>query len=339
MPIVAISDIYEGVPWADYLALMTIEKSEFVKAGIMASTPELAGIVSRGGRLFDMPYWEDLPHDADANSRSKPVTDDTTDITPDKATTEKDIAHVDYRAQSWATASVVKYPAGSDPANHIMDKRVDWWIKENQRILLMKLQGIFATTLASTHENDISVDTAAAVDADSLVSSSAIQDTRFLLGDRYSELAGMIMHSVVYKRLENLNLITFIPTSDQLKTQIPTYHGIRVFVDDGMTVTAVADTFHYDTYLFGMGAIGFAMVPFEAEDSAVALWYDPKKGTGSGQLDIITRQQSIMHPRGVKWVGTVAADYPSDAELILGASWTKVYPDKLIKICRLVTNG
>ena len=339
MPVVAISDIYEGRPWADYLSLMTIEKSLFVQAGIMAQTPELAAVVARGGREFDMPFWEDLPHDVDANSRSKPATDDTTDITPDKATTGTDVAHTDYRTQSWATASVVKYPAGVDPANYIMDKRVDWWVKENQRILLLKLRGIFATALASTHENDISVDTAAGVTSAALISSAAIQDTRFLLGDRYDELAGIIMHSTVYKRLENLNLITFVPTSDQLATQIPTYHGIRVFVDDGMTVTAVADTFHYDTYLFGMGAVAFTMIPFTGEDNQVALWYDPLKGTGSGSLDIITRQQSIMHPRGVSWVDTIAGDYPTDAELLDGASWAKVYPDKLIKITRLVTNG
>jgi hypothetical protein len=336
----AVADIYEPDIWNQYFVESTYEKSALIKSGMASPDPELNDLVnSSGGRVFDMPFWDALGHDTGTVDRSKVATDDDTAITPDGATTSKEIAMLDYRTQAWNTANVVKYVAGSDPVAVFMSKYVDWWTREQQRILKKKLDGIFATALASTHVSDVAVEAISGQSAATLIGTGTIQDARFLLGDQYSNLVAMICHSVVYKRLENLNLITVVPSSDQLSAPISYYFGMQVIVDDDMPVVAGStDGFKYTTYLFANGSVGF-------ENKGLAegntdLYYDPRAAQGAGATTLITRQQFVMHPRGLAFDSTaVAGLYPSDAELADGDNWSKVFGNKGIGIVKLVTNG
>jgi hypothetical protein len=65
-----------------------------------------------------------------------------------------------------------------------------------------------------------------------------------------------IMHSATEAALRKLDLIDFIPDS-QGETQIKTFQGRRVIVDDGCPSRAgTTDGLVYTTYLFGSGAFG-----------------------------------------------------------------------------------
>jgi len=336
----AITNIVEPAIWSKYFLEMTTEKSLLVQSGIAGTSPEIEAAALQGGRTVNMPFWDDLPHDTGSTTRSKVVTDTDDAIAPAGVTADSDIAVKHFRAQDFQVAPIVKYVTGDDPAKMVLERYAKWWVKEEQRLLLKTLTGCFAdSTVASALQNSIAVEDYVS-GADQLISSTAIEDTRFKLGDAYEKLTAIIMHSVPFKRLRNLNLVDFIPASEQNASPIATYNGMRVLVDDGMTVTAGSTSGNkYYTYLFGQGAIARQDIPLESGDPNIELWREPKKGTGAGQLDLISRRYFILHPRGIKYVGSLSGVVsPSDSDLE-SDNWTQVYLTKNIRIARLVTNG
>jgi hypothetical protein len=334
----AIANIYEPEIWSRYFLEMTTEKSLLVSSGIAGTDPAISSAAGQGGRLVEMPFWDDLSHDTGTTDRSKVATDDDTALTPHGLTTAKDIAVKHFRTQSFSVGNIVQYVAGDDPAQVVLSRFSAWWTKEEQRLLLKTLAGVFAdSTIATALSNDIAVETAT-TDAGNLIGSSAIEDTRFLLGDAYEKFTAIIMHSVQFKRLRQLDLIDFEAVSGQNPT-IPTYMGLRVIVDDGMTNVAGSTSGRkYHAFLFGSGAIARQDIPLSGGDTALELYRQPLKGTGAGQSDIITRRYFLLHPRGIAWTGSAAGVSPSDAELAAD-NWTLAYMAKNIRIARLITNG
>lgn len=333
----AITNIYEPSVASAYLLEQTTEKSLLVQSGIAAADPTVSAAALQGGRNFEMPFWDDLAHDTGTTTRSKVATDDDTAITPVGVTTDYDIAHKHFRTQAWRAASVVKHIAGADPLQVFVDRYVDWWVREEQRLLLKSLYGCFQdATVKANLANDIAGEVTT-TDAAKLIGSDAILDTRFKLGDAYEKLTAMIMHSVPYKRLVKLGLIDFVPTQDQ-SMSIPSYMGIRVIVDDTMTTVAGSTSgYKYYTYLFGAGAIARVDLPLGVDDPAFEVYRNPTLGTGSGSVEVITRKYFVMHPRGIKFTATPSVS-PSDAELIAD-NWDQVYLTKNIRIALLITNG
>jgi hypothetical protein len=75
------------------------------------------------------------------------------------------------------------------------------------------------------------------------------------------------------------------------------------------------------------------------EDPAFEVHREPAQGTGMGSTTVYTRRGFIMHPRGIKYGGSLTvAGGPSDADLAAD-NWTQVYQTKNIRIARLITNG
>jgi hypothetical protein len=286
-----------------------------------------------------MPFWDDLPHDLGTSTRSKVATDDDTSITPAGLTTGEDIAVKLFRTQSFSVANIVKYAAGSDPAQIVLDRFSNWWIREEQRLLLKSLYGCFQdATVKAALCSDIAGETTT-TDAAKLIGSDSIETARFLLGDAYDKFTGIVMHSVPFKRLRMLDLIDWTPESQQNPT-IPSYMGLRVLVDDNMTTVAGSTSgYKYYTYLFGQGAIARADIPLAGGDPNIEVYRQPLKGTGAGQTDIITRRYMLLHPRGISYTGSVSGvTGPSDSDLIAD-NWTQAFLTKNIRIALLITNG
>ncbi|CAI3212891.1 putative phage coat protein (fragment) [Clostridium neonatale] len=99
----------------------------------------------------------------------------------------------------------------------------------------------------------------------------------------------------------------------------------RVIIDDSCPTSAG----EYTTYLFGEGAIGLgnggAPVPTETDRDSLA-----------GDDILINRKHYILHPRGVKWIGSAAGSSPTNAELATGTNWSRVYEDKAIRMVKFV---
>jgi len=55
---------------------------------------------------------------------------------------------------------------------------------------------------------------------------------------------------------------------------------------------------------------------------------------------LINRRRYILHPRGVKFTSaSVAGDSPTNAELEMGANWTRVFENKNVRIVAVTHNN
>ena len=310
-----ISDVIVPAVFNPYVIQRTAELSALSQAGIISNNPELDRLAMAGGKLINMPYWNDLTGDDE-------VLSDSGALTPEKITAGQDIAALFMRGKAWSANDLAKALSGSDPMKAIGDLVSDYWARRRQALLFSMLKGVFAsTTMAAEQELDVS---ALVGDLATLTGNTFI-DAMTLLGDAAGKITAVGMHSGSYASLQKQNLIDFIPDSQGV-VSIPTYMGKRVIVDDGCPVAAGV----YTTYLFGEGAIGLgngsAPVPTETDRDSLA-----------GDDILINRQHFVLHPRGVKFnSASVVGSSPTNAEVEAAANWTRVYEKKNTRIIKFV---
>lgn len=324
-----LADIIEPSVFAPYSLQRTTELSRLYQSGLVAGSPEFDALASGEGRTFNMPYFEDLDGESEGLSQ-------TDALTPAKMSTSQDIAVKHFRGKAWASNRLTKKVIGSpDPMRLVADLVAGFWTRDMQKsILLPSLTGVFTTALASSHVRDVAIEDGTAAAEANLIGSSQIIRSAGLLGDHWDEITAMAMHSVPFQRLQELNLIETVRLEDQGIT-VNRFLGREVIVDDGMPVAAGSTSgYKYTTYLFGAGAfaLGNGMVD---DDEAIEIDRDSLAGDDY----LISRRHFILHPRGVAFTGSPAAETPTTAELQTGSNWAKRYDDKKIKIIKLVTNG
>ncbi len=326
-----ISNVIVPSVFTPYTIEQTLERSLLWKSGILSRDPQIdEGIgadARNGGRTINMPYWQDL-------TGQSQILSDSGALTPKRNGASQDVACVHYRGDAWSTNDLAGELAGDDPMKAIADKVADYWAKDMQLTLTYLLKGLFAASgaLNSTHVNDVSIEDGDAAAADNLFSDDAFLDTAYLLGDRQDEFKTMVVHSVIAKKMQKLDLIDYIQPSNSA-VQIPTYRGRLVVVDDATLVVDGTTSGHrYYSFVFGPGALGYGeKAPKHATET--------DRDILAGDDVLVNRKHFVLHPRGVKWVGSPAGVSPTNAELATVANWTKVYQDKAIRIAALVTNG
>lgn len=319
MAVTKLADMIVPTEWNDYIELRTTEKSELFSSGIIADMTAEVG-AQLEAPVVNMPFFNDLDS---SDAHGEQGLDDTNDLTVDNISTGLDVAVKVMRGKAFGATDLAGDLSGADPLTAIQNRFADWWVRRYQKVLLSVLKGALGSASMATNVNDISGGTgdAAKFDASSFI------DSIFLLGDAAGGLSAMAVHSQTLKRMVKLEMIDFIVDS-VTKLQIPTYMGKRVIVDDTMPVTGTGADKVFTTYLFGPGAIGYASkspkVPVETDRDSLKLM---------GQEWIVNRKQWVLHPRGVKWVGTAAlASGPSNAELATPGNWQRVYDPKLIRL-------
>jgi hypothetical protein len=307
-----LADMIVPTEFNKYVELLTTEKSRLFQSGIIT---DLTSVIDAQieGKTVNMPFFNDLD-----TSDAEVVINDTTDLTVSGITTGQDVAVKLLRAKAFGSTDLAGDLAGADPIDAIANRFAEWWNRRFQAALLSTLSGAMGAASMAANVNDISALTGGAeyFDADSFV------DAVFKLGDEAGGLTAVAVHSQTLKSMVKADLIDFVPDS-QGKLTVPTYLGKTVLVDDGMPVSGGV----YTTYIFGNGAIGYGAkapkVPVEVERQALK---------GMGQEYIVHRRQWVMHPRGVKWVGTAAGPTPTNGELATATNWTRVYEQKLVRI-------
>lgn len=314
MPITRIADVIVPQVFNPYVIQRTAELSALSQAGIISNNPELDALASAGGKLINMPFWNDL-------TGNDEVLSDTGALTPQKITAGQDVAALFMRGQAWSTNDLAKSLSGSDPMAAIGDLVAAYWARRRQALMFSQLKGVFASATMASNLLDVS----ALAGALATMTGNSFIDALTLLGDAAGKITAVGMHSAVYASLQKQNLIVYIPNSQGV-VDIPTYMGKRVIVDDGCPTTAGV----YSTYLFGEGAIGLgngsAPVPTETDRDSLA-----------GDDILINRQHFVLHPRGIKFNNaSVAGPSPSNTEAENAANWTKVYETKNIRIIKFV---
>lgn len=340
MALVQVANVIVPSVFTPYTQQLTEEKARMIQAGVMVRDAAIDGLLSGGGLTFNVPSWKDLANDTENVS-----TDDAlggSDSTPKGHSAVSEVAVRLNRNQSWSSSDLAGDLAGSDPMASIGSRVSYYWARRLQAAFVATITGVFADNDAapsgSEHvQYDMTNDVSGSSFQDGVTNftTEAFLDACLTMGDSMEDLAAVMVHSVVYNRMQKNNLIDFIPDSNGV-VSIPTFLGRRVVVDDGMPKS----TNVYDTWLFGFGAVRLGV---GTPNVATEVEREPKAGTGGGQEILYSRVQWCIHPVGVKFaVSSPASGGPSNAtssgNLAHAASWQRVFPErKMIKIARLKT--
>ncbi len=298
-----IADVIVPEVFNPYVIERTSELSALEQSGIIVNNPELDKLATSGGRIINMPYWEDLDGDDE-------VLSDTTPLTPDKITANKDAAVLLMRGKAWTANDLAKALSGDDPMRAIGDLVAAYWARRRQATLLSTLKGVFASESMADNTHTI----------EGGFTAETFIDASYKLGDAEEKLTAIAVHSTTFASLRKQDLIEFIKDSDN--RPIATYMGKRVIVDDGMPVNGDVFT----SYIFGAGAFGLgngvAPVPTETDRDSL-----------QGDDILINRQHFLLHPRGVKFTDAeVVGSSPTNAELATADNWNRVYEPKNVRI-------
>lgn len=306
MPKTTVADVIVPEVFNPYVVEKTTELSALYQSGIVASSDELNSLALSGGRLINMPYWNDLDGEDE-------VLSDINALDVERITSGQDIAVLLMRGKAWSVNDLAKALSGDDPMQVIGQLVAGYWARRMQAAILSILEGVFAAPSMAPNVYNTDV----RIDSDNMILASQC------LGDAKSKLTGYLMHSAVEADLARQDLIDFTKDSTG-SIEIPTYFGKPVIVDDGCPVANGV----YTTYIFGQGAIGYgegaAPVPTETTRDAL-----------SGDDILINRRHFILHPRGVRWLDQVVADRsPTNAELANPANWLRVYDAKNVRMVK-----
>lgn len=304
-----LTDVVVPELFSEYVLQETKEKSELINSGAIENNPQLDALVNGGGTTLTMPKWNDLTGESQ-------VFTENSDIETAKISTHKEIATLLLRAKGWSSHDLAAALAGDDPMRRIAERVASWWIRDEKRIVMSILKGVFSSADMADHVLDITGET------DPKVSAKAILDAKQLMGDAADDLTLIYMHSAVYTELQKQQLITFVEPSEA-KVKIPTYLGYNVICDDSAPVElGEGDTKDkFTTYLLSRGCIqrgigtpaGF--VPTETFRNAA-----------KSIDELFTRQAKVLHPKGMSWNAAAASlenETPSNTELADGANWKR----------------
>lgn len=342
MAITAVSDVVVPSIFTPYVQQLTERKNRLISAGVLVRDAAIDNLLAGGGLTFNVPSWKDLADDTE--NVSTDTTYDyagTNNSAPKNTGTSTEVAVRLSRNQSWSAANLAASLAGSDPMASIADRVANYWAHRLQAAFVATITGIFADNAAapggSEHtQNDMTNNISGSSFTDGVTnfSAEAFIDAAVTMGDSMEEVTVLMVHSVVYARMQKNNLIDFIPDSQGV-VNIPTFLGRRVVVDDTMPVTSNV----YDSWLFGPGAVrlGVGTPPHATE-----MEREPNAGNGGGQDILYNRVEWCIHPIGNRYDGTAANGGPTNAatsnNLAHAGSWKRVFPErKQIRIARLIT--
>lgn len=341
---VRVADVVVPELFTAYTQNLTEEKSRIIRSGVLVRNPTIDAFLAGGGLTFNLPQFRDLDNDAERVSTDTTVPFASADAAlaagearppnPNKIGTLQESAVRLNRNNSWASTALAATLAGADPMNAIAERVADYWVRRLQALFLATWKGVCADNTAND-SGDYTLDISGVAFTDGVTnfSAEAFIDTTSLMGDSMEDLTGIMVHSVVYNRMQKNNLIDFIPDSEG-RIRIPTFLGREVLVDDGMPRTGSV----YESWLFGSGATQFGDTAPTAAPATEVQWI-PGGGNGGGMEVLWNRKQWCIHPTGHAFVmGSVPNGGPANSDLDDATSWDRVYPErKQIKFARLIT--
>lgn len=313
-------------------------KTALLSSGAMVNDALIASRIADGSNMYTVPFYDTID--------GTPVNlDGATDITAAETSGGSQSGIVYGRAIGWTARDFVSTLSGNDPMGHIASSVARFWQKQDQKTLIGILGAIFGITGDAEwtkHSVDLGSTTATAAPIEATTINDVMTDT---LGDNKSAYSLVIMHSAVAKTLENLQVLEFWKYTDsnglQRPTNLASYNGLTVFVDDGVPTTAgdgdASDLTEYTTYILGAGAIRFA--PARLSSPAAEVSRDPAKY--GGQETLYTRIRQTIHPNGFSFTAPSSSwtESPTDTQLFASANWSIKFNAKAIPIARVITNG
>lgn len=335
MATVQIANIYNPLVFNAAVQEQQLQLNRFIQSGVAVVDPMLTAMANTGGNIGELPFYKPLGTEEPNYSTDNPATLST----PANITSDKMVYRLAAQNKSWSVMDLARELALEDPVAAITGRIGKYWATNNEKRIIQSVRGVIADNKANDSADmlfDISVAAGGTVTDANKVDANAIIDTVQTMGDHGELLAAIAMHSIVYRRLQKLNLIDFIPDA-RGEINIPVYQGKRVIVDDSLTgITYDTSKVYYDTVLFGAGQFvlgdGQPVVPSEIERN-------PDAGNGGGEWQIYSRRSDIIHPLGFKFLSaSVAGQSATQAELAAAANWDRVYNRKNVALAVLRSN-
>lgn len=327
-----IADVIVPSEFTDYVTQNTMEASALVQSGILARNGVIEDQLTAGADSFTVPFWNDLADD-EANIAGD---DPAETATPYKLTSGKQVVRKSFLHNSWSAMNLASEMSGDDAIDRIQERAAAYWTRQTQRRLIASLNGVLADNVAND-SGDMVLDITAETTLNGF-SAEAVIDCAGTMGDQMGSVAGIAMHSDIYRKALKSDLVEFVP--DSQGRNFATFRGMAVVVDDLLPkalFNADPDP-DYDVYtsvLFTPGAIGWGLTsPRIAEGTEIE--NKPSAGNGGGQQVLHSRVNLAVHPSGFQWLeGTVVDESPTIAELALAANWNRVVERKAAGIAFL----
>lgn len=316
-----------------------------IQSGAVAQDAEIARIISGGGDIYTVPFWNPLSADGEN-------LDGQTDITTTEVTGGSMTGCVYGRGHAFLSRDFTAELSGADPQTHIAQSVAKWMQGRRQAAMISTLKGVFGVTGGATTENgkfnanhtlDLSSATATAY---TMAATDGMTAAQKALGDGKNKFGLALMHSIVATNLEKLQLLNFWTYTDAngmtRKSNIADWNGLIVVVDDEMPNAVVGgegdnkDLIKYETYLLAEGALRYAPGPVE-----VPVEVDRNALTNGGQTSLVVRDRWTLHPNGLSFVkpGSGYTNSATNAQLETAACWTTAYKAKTLPFARIITNG
>lgn len=331
-----LSDIIDVIVYQDLPAVNSPEKTAFFDSGIVLRNAVLDSLATAAGKTAELPFWNDIDPTVGPNlsSDDPAVFAAAAKVTQGEQLSRKAFLNKGLSATDLATELAM----GPRAMEHIRARMDTYWMRQWQRRLIASSNGVLADNIAANSGDmvkNIASESIAGQSATTKFNRDAFTDAVYTMGDAADKLRAIAVHSRIMAQMVKNDDIVYIPDSMGQLT-IPTYMGLRVIVDDGLTVTAgTTDGFKYTSVIFGEGAFGYGegtpIVPVEVQR-------DESAGNGAGVETLWTRKTWILHPFGFKNTGTPAATSFSLTELAAATTWERVVDRKNVPMAFLVTN-
>lgn len=295
-----------------YVIHRTNELSAFIQSGIIVGNTELDALASAGGKLINMPFWEDLTGDDE-------VLVDGGALTPAGIRAEKDVAVLLQRGKAWKSTDLQAALSGDDPMGAIGDLVAAFWARKRQQTVLKELEGVFK------NEEDMAGNIYKYTTFTKENAAQEILTAAYKLGDAQTKITGIVCNSA---DALNIDLQNMASNNAQYFSDFTTKDraaGRSVLVDDSIPKGTI--------YLFGQGAIGLGM-------GSLPVMTETDRDSLAGVDFLVNRQAFLLHPRGIRWTNaSVAGDSPTNEELANASNWERVYDAKDIRIVKMMANA
>lgn len=330
-----LSDIIDVTVFQDLPAVNSPEKTAFWESGIINNSALLNQLAGSAGKTAELPFWNDL----DATSEVNYSDDTENSATPVKIAQGEQISRKAFVNKGWKEADLASELAlGGDALTQVRNRVDTYFTRQWQRRLIASTNGVLADNVANDSGDmliNVASESIAGQTAATKFSRNNFTSAIYTLGDMATMIKAIGVHSAIMKQMVDADDIDFIPDSEG-KLTIPTYLGVRVIVDDSLTVTAgTTDGFKYTSVLFGENAFGYGTatpkVPVEVNREAA-------EGNGGGTEALWVRKTWLIHPFGFQHTGTPAGESFTLAEMAGAGVWDRVVERKNIPLGFLITN-
>lgn len=318
----------------NYIIDQSTLKTALWQSGIVVGSPDLAArATSAGGIYVDIPVNNtDLVIDAAVQHQD----DTANDIVPLALTSHTQRACIVKDAQAWKSSYFAEQITTNKAGNVVADVVGKYWARTYQKDLLDSLTGIVLDNTAanSSDMQEVIYDDIASPLAANKPSTSAFVDARGTMGDAWSDLGAIAMHSATRRALMKLEPNSFIPASET-NIGFDLYNGMVILEDDAMPVTTGTNSDEYTSYIFGPGAFHYGAASGLKNE---AIDINELGGVGAGDETLITRRTYFMHPNQFEATSTSASAPLTVARKKLAACWSRLGQRKNVKIAVLRHN-